>query len=122
MSIKEKAEQAVIALDGVNADPKTWNGTISKTLIGYDVSEVGLRTAAAASPTSHCPPLEVQYNHTIWMPASINTQFGHQGGSPFNLNCKFNPNDPKHKVCKNFTRPASEHDRRRANAAAAGLH
>ena len=50
-------------------------------------------------------PLEVQYNHTVWMPVSINAQFGHQGGAPFNLGC--HPHgEPPHvqPACTNWSR------------------
>ena len=61
------------------------------------------RLAALNKPIS---PLEVQYNHTVWMPASINYAFGHQGGSPFNLNCKASGTPPHvTPACANYSHP-----------------
>ena len=59
---------------------------------------------AGASPLS---PLEVQYNHTLWMPATINTGFGHQGGGlMIETNCQpQNCPGPQCKpACINYTK------------------
>jgi len=52
-------------------------------------------------------PLEVQYNHTLWMPATINTGYGHQGGGTMlhtdchPINC---PGPHCQPACVNYTR------------------
>ena len=62
------------------------------------------RMAKLNSPIS---PLEVQYNHTVWMPAAINYDFGHQQGSPFNMNCHPSGTPPHVRpACANYSRPA----------------
>jgi hypothetical protein len=65
----------------------------------------------SASSQSHSStplsPLEVQYNHTFWMPAAINTGFGHQGeGAMLNTNCHDRncPGPHCSPACVNYTR------------------
>ena len=58
----------------------------------------------SATPLS---PLEVQFNHTFWMPAAINTGFGHQGdGSMLNTNCHDRncPGPHCSPACVNYTK------------------
>ena len=49
-------------------------------------------------------PLEVQFNHSLWMPAAISFNQGSSGGDPINRVCQPNPREPDAKPCTNWTR------------------
>lgn len=49
-------------------------------------------------------PLEVQFNNSLWMPASISFNAGNSGGDMINKNCHQDPRNPKVKPCTNWTK------------------
>ena len=49
-------------------------------------------------------PLEVELNHSIWMPAAISFNAGNTQGPPLNTNCHPNPHHPEDKPCVNWTK------------------
>jgi hypothetical protein len=77
----------------------TLAGEIGPTGNGYNYNAEN-RMAVFDTPLS---PLEVQYNHTLWLPAAINLAFGHQQGSPFNSNC--HPSGATPHSCVNYSHP-----------------
>jgi hypothetical protein len=48
--------------------------------------------------------MEVQFNDTIWMPASISFNAGNAQGDPINRNCQPDPHHPEIKPCVNWTK------------------
>jgi hypothetical protein len=49
-------------------------------------------------------PLEVQVNHTIWLPVSINAEGPQDSLTPSHWNCQPNPKDPSVPTCVNGSR------------------
>ena len=49
-------------------------------------------------------PLEVQVNHTLWIPVAIDWDAGESSRAPIYRNCQPNARDPKARVCVNGTK------------------
>jgi hypothetical protein len=64
----------------------------------YEASHLQWKTARTVSP------LEVQFNNTIWMPASISFNAGHTQNDQVNRNCHPDPAHPSVKPCTNWTK------------------
>lgn len=64
----------------------------------YNANHLHWRTGRTISP------LEVQFNNSIWMPASISFNAGHTQNDPIHRNCHPDPRKPSAKPCKNWTK------------------
>ena len=76
---------------------------------GYNGAFPRMPAGGGASSATPLSPLEVQFNHTLWMPATINTGFGHQGNGPMlNTNCHDHncPGPRCTPACVNYTKMA----------------
>ena len=94
------AEQCVLKKPSCNG----WAATpLGPTGNGFYPSQYGAnhfrwRTGKAISP------LEVELNHSIWMPAAISWNAGNTAGPAINTNCQQDPRNPDVKPCVNWTK------------------